>query len=100
MEHAPDFVRAGILKVTEKRARERGRNFITSEFLTEIRNESMLRVAKVVKAFGFEELKMEAFDVARKKMKISMFRKEALMERNLMSKPRPRFSGPVKLGIG
>lgn len=69
VENAPAFVRPGVLKVTEKRARERGYSVITSEFLTEIRNESMLRVAKVVKSFGFEELTMDAFDVAKQKMK-------------------------------
>ena len=69
VENAPTFVRPGIPKVTEKRARERGYSVITSEFLTEIRNESMLRVAKVVKSFGFEELTMGAFDVAKQKMK-------------------------------
>ncbi len=69
VENAPSFVRAGILKLTELRAQERGYVKITSNFLTEIRNESMLRVAKVVKSFGFEDLRMEAFDVAKQKMK-------------------------------
>lgn len=69
VENAPAFVRAGILKLTEKRAQERGYRVITSEFLTEIRNESMLRVAKVIKAFGFEDLTLDAFDVAKQKMK-------------------------------
>lgn len=69
VEHAPSFVRPGILKLVVKRARERGRSVITSEFLTEIRNESMLRVAKCVKGFGFEELSMAAFEVAKAKMR-------------------------------
>jgi len=33
----------------QKRVRERGRSIIDSEFLTEIRNESMLRVAKCIR---------------------------------------------------
>ncbi|MBI3990324.1 MAG: PCP reductase family protein [candidate division NC10 bacterium] len=69
VENAPAFVRPGIYKLMAKRARERGRTIITSEFLTEIRNESMLRVAKAIRGFGFEELRMEAFDVAKEKMK-------------------------------
>jgi hypothetical protein len=69
VENAPAFVRPGILKLMERRARERGRTVITSEFLTEIRNEAMLRVAKCIKGFGFEELSMEAFEVAKAKMR-------------------------------
>jgi hypothetical protein len=69
VEHAPPFVRPGIWKLVERRARERGRTVVTSEFLTEIRNESMLRVAKSIRGFGFEELSMDAFEVAKAKMK-------------------------------
>lgn len=78
VENAPDFVRAGILKLTEKRAQERGYRVITSEFLTEIRNESMLRVAKVIKAFGFEDLTLDAFDVAKQKMKKNAHKVEVI----------------------
>ena len=53
----------------QKRARERGRTIIDPEFLTEIRNESMLRVAKCIRGFGFEELSMNAFEVAKTKMR-------------------------------
>ena len=66
---APGFVRPGIRKLMVIRARERGYRSITSEFLTEIRNESMLRVSKSIKKFGFDELRLEAFDVAKDKMK-------------------------------
>jgi hypothetical protein len=69
VDNAPPFVRPGILKLMVQRARERGRAEITSEFLTEIRNESMLRVAKCIKGFGFEELSMAAFEVAKAKMR-------------------------------
>ena len=69
VEKAPAFVRPGIWKLMERRARERGRSVITSEFLTEIRNESMLRVAKCIRGFGFEELSMAAFEVAKAKMR-------------------------------
>lgn len=69
VENAPEFVRPGIRKLMVLRARERDYTTITSEFLTEIRNESMLRVSKSIKRFGFEELRMEAFDVAKKRMR-------------------------------
>ncbi len=69
VENAPAFVRPGIRKLMVLRARERDYKTITSEFLTEIRNESMLRVSKSIKKFGFEDLRMEAFDIAKKKMK-------------------------------
>jgi hypothetical protein len=69
VERAPAFVRPGILKLTEKRARERGRTLIDSAFLTEIRNEAMLRVARCIRGFGFEELSMDAFEVAKAKMR-------------------------------
>lgn len=69
VESAPPFIRPGILKLMPIRARERGRTVITSEFLTEIRNESMLRVARCIKGFGFEELSMAAFEVAKAKMR-------------------------------
>lgn len=69
VENAPAFVRPGIWKLMERRARERGRSVVDSEFLTEIRNESMLRVAKCIKGFGFEDLSMEAFEVAKAKMR-------------------------------
>ena len=69
VEKAPGFVRAGIYKLMAKRGKERRRKVITSEFLTEIRNESMLRVAKSIKGFGFEELSMDAFEVAKQKMR-------------------------------
>ena len=63
----------------QKRARERGRSIIDSEFLTEIRNESMLRVAKCIRGFGFEELSMDAFEVAKAKMR-RLPRKVAVIE--------------------
>ncbi len=69
VEKAPAFVRPGIYKLMVKRAKERGRTVISSEFLTEIRNEAMLRVAKCIRGFGFEELSMDAFEVAKRKMR-------------------------------
>ena len=69
VENAPSFVRPGIRKLMVERAKKRGYKEITSEFLTEIRNESMMLVSKVIKNFGFEELSMDAFEEAKKRMK-------------------------------
>lgn len=69
VEHAPPFVRPGVYKLMTKRAREQGRSVITSAFLTEVRNESMLRVATCIRGFGFEELTVDAFEVAKQKMR-------------------------------
>lgn len=68
VENAPAFVRPGIKKLMVLRARERGYTVITSELLTEIRNESMRRAAERIKGMGFEELRMEAFEQAKQKM--------------------------------
>ncbi len=80
VQNAPDFVRSGIYKLMVKRARERGYKVITSEFLTEIRNESMMRVSKVIKKFGFEELSMDAFEVAKEKMRKNPRKVEGIEE--------------------
>jgi hypothetical protein len=69
VEDAPNFVRPGIYKLMEKRARERGIDFISSAFLTEIRNESMMLVSKRLKKFGVEGLTMEAFETSIERMK-------------------------------
>ncbi len=67
--NAPDFVRAGIKKLMVIRAKERGMKEITSELLSEIRDESMKFASKRMKNMGFEELQMAAFDKAKAKMK-------------------------------
>jgi radical SAM protein with 4Fe4S-binding SPASM domain len=68
VENAPDFVRPGIRKLMELRARERGTETITSELLSEIRDESMMRVAQMIRRFGLDELQPEAFAEARRRM--------------------------------
>ena len=67
VENAPDFVRPGILKLMQRRARARGMERITSEFLTEIRDESMMLVTRRMKGMGFEGLDMTAWDKAKEK---------------------------------
>jgi hypothetical protein len=68
VEKAPPFVRLGIRKLVPQRAKALGQPIITSEFLTQIRHEAMLRVAKSLKHFGFEDLTSAAFAVAKQKM--------------------------------
>ncbi len=80
VKHAPEFVRPGIRKLMVQRAVKRGYKYITSDFLTEIRNESMMLVSKRVKQFGFEELSMGAFDVAKQKMAESPRKVEVIEE--------------------
>lgn len=80
IKHAPEFVRPGIKKLMVQRAVMRGYKYITSDFLTEIRNESMMLVSKRVKQFGFEELSMGAFEEAKKKMKGSPRKVEVIEE--------------------
>lgn len=67
VENAPDFVRPGIYKLMQKRARERGKNRIDTEFLSEIRDESMMLVTRRMKKMGFDELDMSAWDAAKDK---------------------------------
>ena len=80
VKHAPEFVRPGIRKLMVQRCLKRGFKIVTSDFLTEIRNESMMLVSKRVKGFGFEELTMDAFDVAKDKMRESPRKVEVIEE--------------------
>ncbi len=80
VKHAPEFVRPGIRKLMVQRAMRRGYKLITSDFLTDIRNESMMLVSKRVKQFGFEELSMGAFEEAKEKMKESPRKVEVIEE--------------------
>lgn len=80
VKHAPEFVRPGIKKLMVQRTVKRGFKLVTSDFLTEIRNESMMLVSKRVKQFGFEELSMGAFDEAKDKMKESPRKVEVIEE--------------------
>ena len=80
VKHAPEFVRPGIRKLMVQRCVKRGFKIVTSDYLTEIRNESMMLVSKRVKGFGFEELTMDAFDVAKEKMRQSPRKVEVIEE--------------------
>jgi len=66
---APDFVRSGIRKAAERRARKLGLKEIDSEHLTMFRNEAMMKAVKRIRSFGYNELTFEAFDTALEKTK-------------------------------
>jgi len=77
VEHAPDFVRPGIYKLMQKKARLHGYREITAGFLSEIRDESMKLASKRIKNIGFDELRMDAWDKAKEKLK-SAHKKEVI----------------------
>jgi len=64
---APDFVRSGIRKAAERRARKLGLKEIDSEHLTVFRNEAMMKAVKRIRSFGYNELTFDAFDTALEK---------------------------------
>ncbi len=64
---APDFVRSGIRKAAERRARKLGLKEIDSEHLTMFRNEAMMKAVKRIRSFGYNELTFDAFDTALEK---------------------------------
>lgn len=66
---APDFVRSGIRKAAERRARKLGLTEIDSEHLTRFRNEAMMKAVKRIRSFGYNELTFDAFDTALQKTK-------------------------------
>ncbi len=78
VKNAPDFVRPGIYKLMEIRAREHGYRLITSEFLSEIRDESMQFASKRMNKLGFDDLDLGAFDMA--KLKTQNKKKRAVID--------------------
>lgn len=74
---APDFLRNGIKKAAESMARRRGVSLITSEILTQFRDEAMMKAVKKIKSHGFTELTFDAFDYAKDKFKNIKDNKEA-----------------------
>lgn len=66
---APDFVRSGIRKAAERRARKMGLKEIDSEHLTQFRNEAMMKAVKRIRSFGYKELTFDAFEDALEKVK-------------------------------
>ena len=69
LQTSPDFVRSGIRKAAERRARKLGLKEIDSEHLTAFRNQAMMKAVKRIRSFGYNELTFEAFDTALEKTK-------------------------------
>ena len=69
LQTSPDFVRSGIRKAAERRARKLGLPEIDSEHLTIFRNQAMMKAVKRIRSFGYKELTFEAFDTALEKTK-------------------------------
>ncbi len=66
---SPDFVRSGIKKAAERRARKMGVTTITSELLTKFRNEAMMKAMKRLRGFGYNEMTFDAFEDAKEKIR-------------------------------
>lgn len=69
LQTSPDFVRSGIRKAAERRARKLGLNEIDSDHLTTFRNQAMMKAVKRIRSFGYHELTFDAFETALKKTK-------------------------------
>ncbi|WP_447978717.1 hypothetical protein [Candidatus Nitrospira bockiana] len=89
---SPDFVRSGIRKAAERRARKLGLKEIDSEHLTKFRNEAMMKAVKRIRSFGYNELTFDAFDTALAKTKRLQGNEQA--EKRL-EEIRDHFKGPA-----
>jgi hypothetical protein len=69
LQMSPDFVRSGIRKAAERRARKLGLKEIDSDHLTTFRNQAMMKAVKRIRSFGYQELTFEAFETALQKTK-------------------------------
>jgi hypothetical protein len=69
LQTSPDFVRSGIRKAAERRARKLGLSEIDSASLTTFRNQAMMKAVKRIRSFGYNELTFDAFDTALTKTK-------------------------------
>jgi hypothetical protein len=69
LQTAPDFVRSGIRKAAERRARKLGLKEIDSAHLTMFRNQAMMKAVKRIRSFGYNELTFDAFETALQKTK-------------------------------
>jgi len=70
LNDAPSFVRSGIKKAAERRARREGLSEIDSGSLTRFRNAAMMKAVKRMRAFGFRELTFDGvFETASSRVK-------------------------------
>ncbi|HLB02121.1 MAG TPA: PCP reductase family protein [Nitrospiria bacterium] len=69
LQTSPDFVRSGIKKAAERRARKIKAKVVTSDLLTQFRNEAMMKAVMRIRQLGFTELTFDAFEAAKQKVK-------------------------------
>lgn len=77
LQTAPEFVRTGIQKAAERRARKEGVRVITSPLLTRYRNQAMLKAVKRIRELGYHELTFEAFEAAKERIRLVSLNPEA-----------------------
>lgn len=77
LQTAPEFVREGIRKAAERRARRMGVAEIDSPLLTRFRNQAMMKAVKRIRELGFTELTFEAFDAAKAEIRTVSLNPEA-----------------------
>jgi hypothetical protein len=77
LQTAPEFVREGIRKAAERRARRLGARVITSPLLTTFRNQAMMKAVKRIRELGFTELTFDAFDAAKERIRLVSLNPEA-----------------------
>jgi hypothetical protein len=69
LQTSPDFVRSGIRKAAERRARKLGLKEIDSDHLTTFRNQAMMKAVKRIRSFGYNDLTFDAFETALQRTK-------------------------------
>jgi hypothetical protein len=77
LQTAPEFVREGIRKAAERRARRMGVAEIDSALLTRFRNQAMMKAVKRIRELGFTELTFDAFDAAKAEIRTVSLNPEA-----------------------
>ncbi len=99
LQTAPEFVREGIRKAAERRARRLGARVITSPLLTRFRNQAMMKAVKRIRELGFTELTFDAFDAAKERLRLVSLNPEAQERleaiRRYFETERPGASGDV-----
>jgi hypothetical protein len=77
LQTAPEFVREGIRKAAERRARRLSVRVITSPLLTTFRNQAMMKAVRRIRELGFTELTFDAFDAAKERIRLVSLNPEA-----------------------
>jgi hypothetical protein len=77
LQTAPEFVREGIRKAAERRARRMGTAVITGPLLTRFRNQAMMKAVRRIRELGFTELTFDAFDAAKERLRLVSLNPEA-----------------------